>query len=142
MRELSQGQSRALVFLFFAHILDAKLRIEPHREEQAFHIRTKSESIAPEQFLIDFSTPLNSRDRMLASALNFAIGFFSYPFQGQYEQSITIEGTGVREYLSDTPPCSSLSTLQFNNTLAPYNTCFVSENANTNSQLISLISGF
>jgi len=35
---------------------------------------------------------------MLSSALNFAIGFFGYPFDGQYEQSITIEGAGVREY--------------------------------------------
>jgi hypothetical protein len=33
---------------------------------------------------------------MLASALNFAIGFFGYPFDGQYEQSITVEKTGVR----------------------------------------------
>jgi len=46
-----------------------------------------------------------SEDRMLASALNFAIGFFGYPFDGQYQQSITIEASG------------------FNNTLAPYNTC-------------------
>lgn len=38
---------------------------------------------------------------MLASALNFAIGFFGYPFNGQYEQSITIEGIGVREYARD-----------------------------------------
>lgn len=36
------------------------------------------------------------RDRMLASALNFAIGFFGYPFEGQYQQSITIEDPGVR----------------------------------------------
>lgn len=33
---------------------------------------------------------------MLASALNFAIGFFGYPFEGQYQQSITIESRGVR----------------------------------------------
>ncbi|KIP05069.1 hypothetical protein PHLGIDRAFT_31059 [Phlebiopsis gigantea 11061_1 CR5-6] len=46
-----------------------------------------------------------SQDRMLASALNFAIGFFGYPFEGQYQQSITIEEKG------------------FNNTLAPYKTC-------------------
>ncbi|THH30874.1 hypothetical protein EUX98_g3307 [Antrodiella citrinella] len=45
------------------------------------------------------------RDRMLSSALNFAIGFFGYPFEGQYQQSITIEADG------------------FNNTLAPYKTC-------------------
>ncbi|KAI0638912.1 phosphoglycerate mutase-like protein [Trametes polyzona] len=46
-----------------------------------------------------------SQDRMLASALNFAIGFFGYPFEGQYQQSITIEDNG------------------YNNTLAPYKTC-------------------
>ncbi|KAJ3514189.1 hypothetical protein NLJ89_g2508 [Agrocybe chaxingu] len=46
-----------------------------------------------------------SQDRMLASAMNFAIGFFGYPFDGQYQQSITIEAKG------------------FNNTLAPYKTC-------------------
>ncbi|CAL1711173.1 unnamed protein product [Somion occarium] len=46
-----------------------------------------------------------SQDRMLASALNFAIGFFGFPYEGQYQQSITIEAHG------------------FNNTLAPYKTC-------------------
>ncbi|KAK2460651.1 hypothetical protein APHAL10511_007121 [Amanita phalloides] len=46
-----------------------------------------------------------SQDRMLASALNFAIGFFGYPFKGQYQESITIEAKG------------------FNNTLSPYMTC-------------------
>ncbi|KAJ3489520.1 hypothetical protein NLI96_g2067 [Meripilus lineatus] len=54
-----------------------------------------------------------SQDRMLASALNFAIGFFGYPFEGQYQQSITIESRG------------------FNNTLAPYKTC---PNARTSSK--------
>jgi hypothetical protein len=48
---------------------------------------------------------------MLASALNFAIGFFGYPFEGQYEQSITIEGVGVRDCLSDLTPDPSLSTV-------------------------------
>ncbi|KAG6909600.1 hypothetical protein DXG01_016639 [Tephrocybe rancida] len=46
-----------------------------------------------------------SQDRMLHSALNFAIGFFGYPLEGKYQQSITIESSG------------------FNNTLAPYDTC-------------------
>ncbi|TRM63976.1 histidine phosphatase superfamily [Schizophyllum amplum] len=46
-----------------------------------------------------------SQDRMLASAMNFAIGFFGWPTDGQYQQSITIEADG------------------FNNTLAPYKTC-------------------
>jgi hypothetical protein len=36
---------------------------------------------------------------MLASAMNFAIGFFGYPFEGQYQQSITIEEAGVRPFL-------------------------------------------
>ncbi|KAF5318138.1 hypothetical protein D9619_012221 [Psilocybe cf. subviscida] len=52
-----------------------------------------------------------SQDRMLASAMNFAIGFFGYPFDGQYQQSITIEAEG------------------FNNTLAPYMTCPNAKNA-------------
>jgi len=34
---------------------------------------------------------------MLASALNFAIGFFGWPLDGQYQQSITIEADGVRQ---------------------------------------------
>ncbi|KAG8978216.1 hypothetical protein FRB90_008550, partial [Tulasnella sp. 427] len=46
-----------------------------------------------------------SQDRMLHSALNFAIGFFGYPHQEQYFNSITYETPGV------------------NNTLAPYMTC-------------------
>ncbi|KAI0701864.1 phosphoglycerate mutase-like protein [Cytidiella melzeri] len=46
-----------------------------------------------------------SQDRMLASALNFAAGFFGIPYEGQYLQSITIEADG------------------YNNTLAPYKTC-------------------
>jgi len=46
-----------------------------------------------------------SQDRMLSSALNFALGFFGYPIEGKYQQSITIEAKG------------------FNNTLAPYDTC-------------------
>jgi hypothetical protein len=32
---------------------------------------------------------------MLASAMNFAIGFFGYPFEGQYQQSIMIEAARV-----------------------------------------------
>ncbi|KAG5727396.1 3-phytase A [Termitomyces sp. T112] len=46
-----------------------------------------------------------SQDRMLHSALNFAMGFFGYPLDGKYQQSITIESDGV------------------NNTLSPYTTC-------------------
>ncbi len=46
-----------------------------------------------------------SQDRMLSSALNFALGFFGHPLDGKYQQLITIEEHG------------------FNNTLAPSNTC-------------------
>ncbi|KAI0665367.1 phosphoglycerate mutase-like protein [Trametes maxima] len=46
-----------------------------------------------------------SQDRMLASAHNFALGFFGYPLDGQYQQLVTIEDHG------------------FNNTLAPSKTC-------------------
>ncbi|KAI0273831.1 phosphoglycerate mutase-like protein [Gloeopeniophorella convolvens] len=46
-----------------------------------------------------------SQDRMLASALNFAAGFWGIPHEDKYLQSITIEDGG------------------FNNTLAPYMTC-------------------
>ncbi|KAL0070525.1 hypothetical protein AAF712_002358 [Marasmius tenuissimus] len=53
-----------------------------------------------------------SQHRMLHSALNFAVGFFGLPLEGQYQQSITIEAPG------------------FNNTLAPYDTC---SNANRTS---------
>lgn len=46
-----------------------------------------------------------SQDRMLSSALNFALGFFGPSLQGQYQQLITIEAHG------------------YNNTLAPSKTC-------------------
>lgn len=61
---------------------------------------------------------------MLASALNFAIGFFGYPFEGQYQQSITIESKGVRIYLRAHLHIAALTRpkIQFNNTLAPYKT--------------------
>ncbi|EKM83174.1 hypothetical protein AGABI1DRAFT_33745 [Agaricus bisporus var. burnettii JB137-S8] len=54
-----------------------------------------------------------SQDRMLASAMNFAIGFFGWPHEDKYQQSITIEADG------------------YNNTLAPYKTC---PNAKTQSK--------
>ena len=59
---------------------------------------------------------------MLASALNFAIGFFGYPLDGKYEQSIILESKNVREYHRDTAPDSGLNSVQFKNTLAPYTT--------------------
>ncbi|EGN96120.1 hypothetical protein SERLA73DRAFT_170536 [Serpula lacrymans var. lacrymans S7.3] len=46
-----------------------------------------------------------SQTRMLASAQNFALGFFGFPYDGQYQQVVTIEAP------------------QFNNTLAPFETC-------------------
>jgi hypothetical protein len=46
-----------------------------------------------------------SQTRMLNSAQNFALGFFGYPLEGQYQQQIMIEAKG------------------FNNTLAPYRSC-------------------
>jgi hypothetical protein len=53
---------------------------------------------------------------MLASAMNFAIGFFGYPFEGQYQQSITIEADGVRLLPFLPSPCpqtySSVSIVQ------------------------------
>lgn len=36
-----------------------------------------------------------TRDRMLASALNFAAGFWGIPYEDKYLQSITIEARGV-----------------------------------------------
>ncbi|KAF9220158.1 phosphoglycerate mutase-like protein [Gyrodon lividus] len=53
-----------------------------------------------------------SQNRMLASAQNFALGFFGYPFEDQYQQVITIESKG------------------FNNTLAPYRTCANNDDPN------------
>lgn len=35
------------------------------------------------------------RDRMLSSAINFALGFFGWPLDGKYEQVIMIEASGV-----------------------------------------------
>lgn len=35
---------------------------------------------------------------MLHSALNFAVGFFGLPIEGQYQQSVTIEANGVSIY--------------------------------------------
>ncbi|KAG8816269.1 hypothetical protein FRC17_000379 [Serendipita sp. 399] len=46
-----------------------------------------------------------SQDRMLASATNFAFGFFGWPLDDKLLLSVTVEAT------------------QYNNTLAPYKTC-------------------
>lgn len=46
-----------------------------------------------------------SQDRMLASATNFALGFFGWPLDGKVLMEVTVEEQGV------------------NNTLAPYKTC-------------------
>lgn len=45
---------------------------------------------------------------MLASAMNFVIGFFGYPFDGMYEQSVTIEAPGVRFSVAAYNAASSL----------------------------------
>jgi hypothetical protein len=36
-----------------------------------------------------------SQDRMLASEVNFAFGFFGWPLEGKYDLSVTIEAAGV-----------------------------------------------
>ena len=61
------------------------------------------------------------RDRMWSSAMHFAIGFFGYPFEGQYEQSVTIEHDNVslRSLYSTT---TNICHYQYNNTLSPYKT--------------------
>ena len=41
---------------------------------------------------------------MWSSAMHFAIGFFGYPFEGQYEQSVTIEHDGVSLWSSLSSP--------------------------------------
>ncbi|KAG8816435.1 hypothetical protein FRC17_000336 [Serendipita sp. 399] len=46
-----------------------------------------------------------SQDRMLASATNFALGFFGWPLDEKFLLSVTVEAD------------------QYNNTLAPYKTC-------------------
>ncbi|KIK68813.1 hypothetical protein GYMLUDRAFT_237805 [Collybiopsis luxurians FD-317 M1] len=48
-------------------------------------------------------------DRMLHSALNFAIGFFGYPFEDQYEQSITIEAPGFKGSIAPFATCSNVN---------------------------------
>ncbi|KAH7929279.1 phosphoglycerate mutase-like protein [Leucogyrophana mollusca] len=62
-----------------------------------------------------------SQDRMLASAMNFAIGFFGYPFDGQYQQLITIEASG------------------FNNTFAPYETCPNAQTHNKSNRSLTFV---
>jgi hypothetical protein len=58
---------------------------------------------------------------MLNSAINFALGFFGYPLDGKYQQSITIEANGVSSPFYITIATAELLT-QFNNTLSPYKT--------------------
>lgn len=47
---------------------------------------------------------MNCRDRMLNSAINFALGFFGHPLEGKYQQSITIEADGVSGINAFYPP--------------------------------------
>jgi hypothetical protein len=60
---------------------------------------------------------------MLASAVNFALGFFAWPLDGKYEQVITIEAPGVCVDVLRREHVVSANLSQFNNTLAPYDTC-------------------
>jgi hypothetical protein len=60
------------------------------------------------------------RDRMVKSAENFAVGFFGYPLDGQYQQSIMIQAPGVCTIISI--PLHVLIVGQFNNTLSPSDT--------------------
>ena len=55
---------------------------------------------------------------MWSSAMHFAIGFFGYPFEGQYAQSVTIEHDGVSLQSLYTTP-TDICHCQFNNTLVP-----------------------
>lgn len=64
------------------------------------------------------------RDRMHASAVNFALGFFGWPLGRKYEQVITIEASGVSfMFRFSLLRACCLTCCQFNNTLAPYDTC-------------------
>jgi hypothetical protein len=45
-----------------------------------------------------------SQDRMLASAQNFAAGFFGLPYAEQYQQLVTIEDPGVSFYFLSSHP--------------------------------------
>jgi len=76
---------------------------------------------------------------MLASAMNFAIGFFGYPFDGQYQQSITVEADGVRSSNVNfvVQPFTFLP-YQFNNTLAPYKTCVLYASWSLTQLIISI----
>jgi len=66
---------------------------------------------------------------MWSSAMHFVIGFFGYPFEGQYEQSITIEHDGVSLQSLFVIP-TNICHCQFNNTLAPYK-AYVAYNLST-----------
>ncbi|KAI0752965.1 phytase [Daedaleopsis nitida] len=46
-----------------------------------------------------------SQDRMLSSALNFALGFFGPSLEGKYQQLITIEASGYNNTLSPSKTC-------------------------------------
>ena len=61
---------------------------------------------------------------MWSSAMHFAIGFFGYPFEGQYEQSVTIEHDNVR-LRSLCITTTNIYHSQHNNTLSPYKRCVI-----------------
>jgi len=73
-----------------------------------FLYSAQSHSESPFQVFAEDFIKLDRRDRMLASAQNFALGFFGYPYEGKYQESITIEAHGVGMITS---PIFSLSQL-------------------------------
>ncbi|GAA5904240.1 hypothetical protein JCM8208_006814 [Rhodotorula glutinis] len=81
--------------------------LTPFGREQLFNLgvsfRTKYGHLLDEGKKPVFRT--ESQDRMHASALNFAAGFWGIPFEDKYHQLVTIEWPA------------------FNNTLSPYMTC-------------------
>ena len=71
-----------------------ELRILPKQIPSLYSGRSHS-TLAVSQIREHYSDKWTHRNRMWSSAMHFAIGFFGYPFEGQYKQSITIEHDGV-----------------------------------------------
>ena len=82
--------------IFFRLSLTASCRTLPNRIRYLFSALSPSLFILPDIWMVAHHTP--ERHRMLHSALNFAAGFFDFPFDDKYQQSILIEARGV--YLS------------------------------------------
>lgn len=60
---------------------------------------------------------------MLASAQNFALGFFGYPLENQYQQLIYIAARGVSQLTIPFFTVLNPRWAQFNSTLASYRCC-------------------